>query len=304
MGLLTGRVVLVTGAGRGLGRAHALELARQGATVVVNDLGVTLTGDPQPGPSPAESVVAEIAATGGAAMADHTSVSDWSGIEALIPRITERCGRLDAVVNNAGFLRDKMLTSMSEDDFDRVLEVHVKGTFVVSRHACAHWRALAKAGERVSGRIVNTTSGAGLWGNVGQTNYAAAKSAIVGMTTVIALEMERYGVTANAISPIAATRMTQSAGMVDDDHASSWDPMDPANASPVVAWLASEESGWLSGAVLRIDGDAVSRVDGPQVSRTFHGAPGRAVNAEELGTALRSLYGTCPAGLLTRQSFD
>jgi NAD(P)-dependent dehydrogenase (short-subunit alcohol dehydrogenase family) len=304
MALLTGRVVLVTGAGRGLGRAHALELARLGATVVANDLGVTLTGDPQPGPSPAESVVAEIASIGGDAMADHTSVSDWTGIEALVQRITERCGRLDAVVNNAGFLRDKMLTSMSEDDFDRVLEVHVKGTFVVSRHACAHWRALAKAGAPVSGRIVNTTSGAGLWGNVGQTNYAAAKSAIVGMTTVIALEMERHGVTANAISPIAATRMTQSAGMVDDHEPSSWDPMDPANASPVVAWLVSEESGWLSGAILRIDGDAVSRVDGPEISRTFHGTPGRAVNAEELGTALRSLYGTFPAGLQTRQSFD
>ena len=303
MSFLGDRVVLVTGGGRGLGRAHALELARHGATVVVNDLGVTLDGERQPGPSPAESVVAEIAACGGIAIADHTSVSDWAGVEALVSRIVERCGGLDAVVNNAGVLRDRMLTSMSEADFDRVLDVHVKGTFVVTRHACAHWRAIAKAGRPVSGRVVNTTSGAGLWGNVGQANYAAAKAAIVGMTTVVALEMERYGVTANTISPIAATRMTQSAGMAHDHDGSAWDPMDPANASPVVAWLVSEESGWLSGAILRVDGDAVSRVDGHQITRTFQATPGTAMRSAELGTAIRKLYGTLPEGLPARGSF-
>jgi NAD(P)-dependent dehydrogenase (short-subunit alcohol dehydrogenase family) len=295
--MLEGRVVLVTGAGRGLGRAHALELARHGATVVVNDLGVTLSGEREGGPSPAESVVADIAAAGGSAMADATSVTDWDGVEALIARVVERYGRLDAVVNNAGFLRDKMLTSMSEDDFDQVLQVHVKGTFVVTRHACAHWRTQAKAGEPVSGRIVNTTSGGGLWGTVGQANYGAAKSAIAGMTTIVALEMERYGVTANAISPIAATRMTQSAGMVEADAPVGWDRLDPGNASPVVAWLASEDSGWLSGAILRIDGNTVSRVDGYHLNGSYSSQSGQAVTTEELRTAVRRLYGTFPKGL-------
>lgn len=297
MPVLDGRVVLVTGAGRGLGRAHALELARAGATVVVNDLGVSLRGEDEPGPSPAESVVAEIEAMGGTASADGTSVTDWEGIESLVARVVERYGHLDAVVNNAGFLRDKMLTSMSESDFDDVLQVHVKGTFVVTRHACAHWRAVAKAGGTVSGRIVNTTSGAGLWGNVGQANYGAAKSAIAGMTTIVALEMERYGVTANAISPIAATRMTQSAGIVDDAPADGWDRLDPANASPVVAWLVSEQSGWLSGAILRIDGETVSRVDGYHLNGSYRSQGGEAVTLDELGTAVRKLYGTFPKGL-------
>jgi NAD(P)-dependent dehydrogenase (short-subunit alcohol dehydrogenase family) len=295
--MLDGRVAIVTGAGRGLGRAHALELARHGATVVVNDLGVTLRGERDDGPSPAESVVAEITAAGGIAMADDTSVTDWDGIEALIARVVDRYGRLDAVVNNAGFLRDKMLTSMSEDDFDRVLQVHVKGTFVVTRHACAHWRTLAKAGQPVSGRVVNTTSGAGLWGTVGQANYGAAKSAIAGMTTIIALEMERYGVTANAISPIAATRMTQSAGMADDVAPGTWDRLDAGNASPVVAWLASEDSGWLSGAILRIDGDTVSRVDGYHLNGSYRSRSGEAVTIDELPTAVRRLYGAFPKGL-------
>jgi NAD(P)-dependent dehydrogenase (short-subunit alcohol dehydrogenase family) len=295
--MLDGRVVIVTGAGRGLGRAHALELARHRATVVVNDLGVTLGGESELGPSPADAVVEEITAAGGNAMADGTSVTDWDGIEALIARVVERFGRLDAVVNNAGFLRDKMLTSMSEDDFDQVLHVHVKGTFVVTRHACAHWRSLAKAGEPVSGRVVNTTSGAGLWGTVGQANYGAAKSGIAGMTTIIALEMERYGVTANAISPIAATRMTQSVGMADDVAPGTWDRLDAGNASPVVAWLASEDSSWLSGAILRIDGDTVSRVDGYHLNGSYNSQSGEAVTVEELPTAVRRLYGAFPKGL-------
>jgi NAD(P)-dependent dehydrogenase (short-subunit alcohol dehydrogenase family) len=304
VGLLDERVVIVTGAGRGLGRAHALELAHRGAIVVVNDLGVALDGELDSEASPAESVVAEIEAAGGTAMADGTSVTDWTAIEALVARVVERFGRLDAVVNNAGFLRDRMLTSMSEADFDAVLEVHVKGTFVLTRHACSHWRAVAKAGEAVSGRIVNTTSGAGLWGTVGQANYAAAKSAIAGMTTVIALEMERYGVTANAISPIAATRMTRSAGMVDDDDDATWDPLDPANASPVVAWLVSEEAGWLSGAVLRIDGNVVSRVDGHHVSSSFRPPTDGPVAADELGPVLRRLYGLLPTGLFGRDQYQ
>ena len=297
MTTLDGRVAIITGAGRGLGRSHALELARHGATVVVNDLGVGLAGEHEAGGSPAESVVAEIEAFGGTAMADGTSVTDWSGIEALVTRVLQRYGRLDAVVNNAGFLRDRMLTSMTEAEFDAVLEVHVKGTFVLTRHACAYWRAQAKAGDTVTGRIVNTTSGAGLWGNIGQTNYGAAKSAIAGMTTIIAMEMARYGVTANAISPIAATRMLASSDIVDDADEGAWSRLDPANASPVVAWLTSVDSGWLSGAVLRIDGDTVSRVDGYHLNGSYASTSGEAVTFDELGTGIRQLYGALPKGL-------
>ncbi|HEX6659488.1 MAG TPA: SDR family NAD(P)-dependent oxidoreductase, partial [Ilumatobacter sp.] len=237
MGILDGRVVIVTGAGRGLGREHALELARHGATVVVNDLNVSLTGAAEDVPSPADEVVAEIEAMGGAAAANGASVSDWNAMEALVRDTVERFGDLHAVVNNAGFLRDRMLTSMSEDDFDAVIGVHLKGTFTVTRHACSYWREQAKAGKPVSGRVVTTTSGAGLWGNVGQTNYASAKAAIAMFTTITALEVQRFGVTANCISPIAATRMLGSIGI--EVGSDGWDPRDPSNASPVVAWLCS-----------------------------------------------------------------
>ena len=263
MGLLDGRVVIVTGGGRGLGRAHCLELAAAGATVVVNDLGVGVRGeageDERP---PAELVVEEIEAGGGTACADLTSVADWDGMEALVARTVDTYGALHAVVNNAGMLRDRMLTSLTEDDFDAVIGVHLKGTFGLTRHACAHWRELAKAGEAVSGRVVTTTSGAGLWGNVGQTNYGAAKAAIAMFTKTVALEMERYGVTANSLSPIAATRMTMSTPLLaaardgGDGVEAGWDPLDPANASPVVAWLCSEFAGYMTGQSIVIDGGA------------------------------------------------
>lgn len=298
MALLDGKVVLVTGAGRGLGRSQALELARHGATVVVNDLGVTLAGDPDDGPSVARAVADEIEAAGGAAMADETSVADWDGIESLVARVVERHGHLDAVVNNAGFLRSQPLTSMTEAEFDDVLEVHLKGTFTVTRHACAHWRARAEAGERVSARVVNTTSGAGLWGSPGQLNYSTAKSAIAGLTVVAALEMAEYGVTVNAISPIASTRMTTGTYIVGGgDAGSGWDRLDPANASSVVSWLVSDDSGWLSGAILRIEGDTVSRVDGYHVNGSYRSRGGAGVTVEELPQAVRQLFGALPKGL-------
>jgi NAD(P)-dependent dehydrogenase (short-subunit alcohol dehydrogenase family) len=298
MGILDGRVVIVTGAGRGLGREHALELARHGATIVVNDLNVTLTGAAEESPSPADEVVAEIEALGGAAVANGASVSDWNAMEALVHDTVERFGDLHAVVNNAGFLRDRMLTSMSEDDFDAVIGVHLKGTFTVTRHACSYWREQAKAGRPVSGRIVTTTSGAGLWGNVGQANYASAKAAIAMFTTITALEVQRFGVTANCISPIAATRMLGSIGI--EAGSDGWDPRDPANASPVVAWLCSERSGWLTGQILRIDGNTLMRVGGYAIDGEYASQSGERLTVEELDLGVAKLYGTFPQGLVIK----
>ncbi len=300
MGLLDGRVVIVTGGGRGLGRAHALELARHGATVVINDLGVSLRGDAdESGRSPADDVVDEITSIGGTAVTNGASVSDWDAMEALVRDTVEQFGDLHAVVNNAGFLRDRMLTSMTEDDFDAVIDVHLKGTFTVTRHACGYWREQGKAGKPVSGRIVNTTSGAGLWGNVGQANYASAKAAIAMLTTITAMEMQRYGVTANALSPIAATRMLAAIGM-DADDSGAWDRLDPANASPLVAWLCSEESGWLSGAVLRVDGHKLQRVGGYTIDGTYESKSGEGLTVEELSLGARLLFGAHPVGLVIK----
>jgi len=299
MGLLDGRVVIVTGAGRGLGRAHALELARNGAIVVVNDLNVSLQGQAEvDGPSPADEVVAEIEAMGGTAVTNGSSVSDWNAMEALVADTVERFGDLHAVVNNAGFLRDRMMTSMSEQDFDAVIEVHLKGSFTVARHACSYWRTQEKAGKPVSGRIVNTTSGAGLWGNVGQANYASAKAGIAMMTVIEAMEMQRYGVTANCISPIAATRMLGSIGM--EGGSDGWDRLDPENASPVVAWLCSEESGWLTGQVLRVDGHKLIKVGGYTIDAEYESKSGEMLTVEELSVGVRKLFGVFPPGLVIK----
>jgi NAD(P)-dependent dehydrogenase (short-subunit alcohol dehydrogenase family) len=300
MGVLDRRVVIVTGAGRGLGREHALALAREGAIVVVNDLGVSLRGDAEKGArSPAEEVVDEIEAIGGVAVANGASVSDWESMEGLIRDTVEKFGDLHGVVNNAGFLRDRMITSMTEDDFDSVINVHLKGTFTLLRHACAYWREQHKAGRPVSGRIVNTTSGAGLWGNVGQANYAPAKAGIAMLTTVAAMEAERYGVTVNCISPIAATRMLGSIGM--SASGDGWDRLDPANASPVVAWLCSEESGWLTGQILRVDGNTLIRVGGYSIGDSLPSASGEALTVDELRTGVRKLYGAYPQGLVIKK---
>ena len=297
MGMLDGRVVIVTGGGRGIGRSHALELAARGATVVVNDVGVDLRGEAT-GDGPARDVVGEIEAAGGRAMPDTTSVTDFNGVRTLVERTVDAFGRLDGVVNNAGIVRDKMLTSMSEDDFDLVLTVHLKGTFNLTRHAGEHWRSVAKAGGEVTGRIVNTTSGTGLFGNVGQANYGAAKAAIANLTVITAMEMERYGVTANAISPLARTRMTESLASVQDGFG-GWDRYDPANSSPVVAWLTSAASGWLSGAVLRVDGNTVQRVQGWQVDgrASYRSRTGERLDADELDRGVRLAFGVLPGGL-------
>jgi NAD(P)-dependent dehydrogenase (short-subunit alcohol dehydrogenase family) len=295
MSMLDGRVVIVTGGGRGLGRAHCLELASHGATVVVNDLP---GGD---GSDPAKEVVAEIEALGGTAVADSTSVSDFDGVAGMVQRTVSQFGQLDGVVNNAGILRDKMLTSMSEADFDDVIAVHLKGSFNVSHHACVYWRAEGKAGKPVAGRIVNTTSGAGLWGNVGQVNYATAKAGLVAMTTVTAMEMGRYGVTANVVSPIARTRMTADLSLGWDEQGEGFDRLDPANTSPAVAWLVSAESGWLTGAVLRVDGDTIMRVKGYQMDDVvrYRTAADTKLDATKLDTGMRKAFGVQPGGIPT-----
>ncbi len=307
MGLLDGKVAIVTGGGRGLGRAHCLALAAHGAAVVVNDPGAGLHGessDQNPVP-PAEAVVAEITAAGGRAVPDHSCVTDWAATEKLITLAVTEFGRLDVVVNNAGILRDRMLFSMTEDDFDAVIAVHLKGTFAMTRHACAYWREEAKRGISHGRRIINTTSGTGLFGLVGQANYGAAKAGIVSLTTITALEMARYGVTANAIAPIALTRMTDGfAGVAvpnpgpDGQVPPGFDPQDPANASGLVVYLASEAASWLTGQVFRVHGSRVQRLRGWRSAGEYRSKSGGAVEPEELITGLPEVYGTAPAGRL------
>ena len=297
--MLDGKVAIVTGGGRGLGRAHCLALAEAGATVVVNDLGAGLHGE-QTGESPADEVVAEIGKLGGTALSNHSSVSDWAASQALVNDTVGEFGRLDIVVNNAGIVRDRMLFSMTEADFDAVIDVHLKGTFALTRHACAYWRAASKRGERIAGRVINTTSGTGLFGNAGQANYGAAKAGIAGLTVITALEMRRYGVTANAISPIAATRMTADLPIGTSDSATAaFDPRDPANASGVVVYLASDAAAWLTGQVLRIDGNKVNRLRGWTIAGVHTSRSGLAVTADELVEALPELYGAAPSGRAT-----
>jgi NAD(P)-dependent dehydrogenase (short-subunit alcohol dehydrogenase family) len=298
MALLTGRVAIVTGGGRGIGREHCLELARHGARVVVVDPGVGVRGE-STDEDPADQVVSEIAAMGGEAYAEKGSVADWSTCERIVSAAVDRFGRLDAVVNNAGILRDRMITSMTEDDFDAVIAVHLKGTFQMTKHACDHWRSLAKAGEGSGGRIINTTSGAGFGGNIGQASYAAAKGGIISLTLTTALEMARYDVTANAVSPVARTRMSADLSSFGSGipAVDGFDPLDPGLISPVVAYLASSHSDWLSGQVLRVEGNTLVRMEGWRKGETYRSRSGKRLEAEELLAGVRLAYGTFPSGV-------
>ncbi len=258
---LDGRVVIVTGAARGLGRAHALAFAGAGARVVVNDLGVERDGSGGTS-EPAEEVVSEIRARGGEAVANAADVADWDQAAAMVDQALATWGRLDTLVCNAGFLRDRMLVQMSERDWDDVVRVHLKGHFVCSRHAVAHWRARAKAGDVPEARVVNTSSGAGLMGSIGQGNYAAAKAAIALLTIQQAAEWSRYGIRVNAVAPDARTRMT--AGVFYDEQAPpGWDPKDPANVSPLVVWLGSADCD-VTGRVFEVTGGQLNVCDGWQ----------------------------------------
>jgi NAD(P)-dependent dehydrogenase (short-subunit alcohol dehydrogenase family) len=255
MGLLDGKIAIVTGAGHGIGRGHALELAKHGARIVVNDLGSSVTGE---GASQdADLTVKLIEQRGGEAIANYGDVSDEEQSGEMIQQAVDTWGRLDILVNNAGIVRDSVIWNMPVSDFDAVMKVHVRGTWLPCHHAAKHFRSRSQAGEMFTGRIINTISGAGLVGNFGQTNYATAKAAIAGLTQTLSLELYKLGVTVNAIGPAGATRITgtmPNAPKViepDDVPDDEFNPMDPSVSSPVVAWLASDESQLVTGQVIR-----------------------------------------------------
>jgi len=269
---LTGKVAIVTGAGRGIGRAHALALAAAGATVVVNDLGGSLGGEGTDA-SPAQQVVAEIEATGGKAVANGENVADYAGAGRLVQQTVDQLGRLDILVNNAGILRDRMLVNMTEAEWDAVINVHLKGHFSPTQHAATYWRERSKAGEEVRGRVINTASPSGVFGNVGQANYGAAKAGIAAFTLIAAQELGRYGVTVNCIAPNARTRMTEDTFDM-GDAPEGFDPLDPANNSVVVVALCADEAQGITGQVFHVWGGAVNALRGWSSGELFESQDG------------------------------
>jgi NAD(P)-dependent dehydrogenase (short-subunit alcohol dehydrogenase family) len=261
-GINEGRVVVITGAGRGIGRGHALEFASQGAKVVVNDLGAEVDGSGR-SEGPAGQVVDEITAMGGQAVANGDDISDVEGAQRLIATAIDTFGGLDVLVNNAGILRDRMLVNMTVDEWDAVIRVHLRGTFAPMRAAVEYWRNRSKAGETNDARIINTTSPSGIYGNVGQTNYGAAKAGIASLTVIAAMELGRYGVTVNAIAPAALTRMTENLGdALLGTSESEFDVNDPDNIAPLVVWLGSPESKDITGRVFNVYGGHISVAEG------------------------------------------
>lgn len=261
-GLCEGRVVVITGAGRGIGREHALAFAKEDARIVVNDLGGATDGSGSDA-GPAQQVVEELRALGAEAIANTDNVADWDGAQRLIASALDTFGALDVVVNNAGILRDRMFVNMTPEEWDSVIAVHLRGTFAVSRHAVDYWRARAKAGEMNDARIINTSSPSGIFGNIGQANYGAAKAGIATFTQILADELQRLGVTVNAIAPIARTRMTENLAELMESmtegsaDAGGFDPFDPGNISPLVVWLGSAESAGVTGRVFTVGGDEI-----------------------------------------------
>ena len=260
--LLDGKVAIVTGSGRGIGREEALMMAKHGAKVVVNDLGAHFDGTGQSNATPAQEVVAEIKKAGGQAVANGDSVADFKSAKRIIQCALDTFGKVNIVVNNAGILRDRMIFNMAEEDWDAVIAVHLKGTFNMCRHACEYWREEHKKGNQLNGRIINTSSDAGLIGNVGQSNYGAAKAAVAAMAIIIGHEMKKYGVTANAIAPVARTRLTvdatpSTAALMGKPKAGEFDVFSPANVAPIVAWLASDDAAAVNGQVFRVGGTSV-----------------------------------------------
>ena len=264
-GMCEGRICIITGAGRGIGREYALMLAEQGAKVVVNDLGGARDGTSADA-GPAQEVVEEIKGMGGEAVANGDDVSDFAAAGRLIQSAVDAFGGLDVVINNAGILRDRMLTNMTEAEWDAVIKVHLKGTFAPSHHAAAYWRERAKAGETNDARLINTTSVSGIYGNPGQTNYGAAKMGIAGFTIIASLELGRYGVTANAIAPAALTRLTEDLGMGQASDEQK-EMMSPGWIAPIVTWLASTQSAGVTGRVFEASGGVLA------VAESWHRGP-------------------------------
>ena len=285
--LCEGRVVIVTGAGRGIGRAHAMELARHGAKVVVNDIGAEADGRGYSS-GPASEVVEAIVRMGGDAIANGDDVADFKGAKRLIDSAIETWGRLDALVNNAGFLRDRMFVSTNEEEWDAVIRVHLRGHYAPAHHAAVYWRDLAKKGKPLDARLINTSSGAGLLGSVGQGTYSAAKAGIAALTLVQAAELGRYGVTANAIAPAARTRMTEEVfAKTMKKPENGFDAMSPDNVAPLVAWLASADSKGITGQVFEIAGGRISIAEGWREGPAFD--RGARWEAAELGGTVREL---------------
>lgn len=282
MGVCDGRVAIVTGAGRGLGRAHALALAQQGAKVIVNDLGSAATGEGTDA-TPAEAVVSEIRAMGGEAVVDTSDAASWAGAQQMVDTAVDRWGRLDIVVNNAGILRDRMLINMTEDEWDSVVHVHMKSTFAVTNRAAQFWRGQSKAGNQPDARVINTTSHSGLYCNVGQANYAAAKAGIASFSIVAARELARYGVTVNAIAPRATTRMTEGLRQWDEE---ALRMRDPQWVAALVAWLAGPGSKDISGRVFEAWGYGITVAESWQ-----HGATADpSLDPSELGPRIMEIH--------------
>jgi NAD(P)-dependent dehydrogenase (short-subunit alcohol dehydrogenase family) len=265
MGLLDGKVAIVTGAGNGVGRGEAIELADQGAKVVVNDLGGARDGTSADA-GPAQEVVDEIKGMGGEAIANTDDVSDFDAAGRMVQSAVDTFGGLDVVINNAGILRDRMLTNMTEAEWDAVIKVHLKGTFAPSHHAAAYWRERSKAGETNDARLINTASVSGIYGNPGQTNYGAAKMGIAGFTIIASLELGRYGVTVNAIAPAALTRLTEDLGMGQASDEMK-EMMSPRWVAPIVTWLASTQSAGVTGRVFEASGGVLA------VAESWHRGP-------------------------------
>jgi len=301
MGMLDGKVAIVTGAGHGIGRGHAMELARHGAKVVVNDLGGSVNGEGQG--RDADLTVDIIKDRGGEAIPNFADVADYEAAGAMVQQAVDTWGHLDVLVNNAGIVRDGAIWNMSEADFDAVLRVHVKGSWAPCHWAARHWRDRAKAGETFTGRVINTTSGAGLVGNFGQTNYATAKAGLTGLTQTLSLELAKLGVTVNCVGPAAATRITATMPGApeviepEDVPEDEWNRMDPAVSSPLVAWLASDGSQHVTGQVIRAVAENIiwmkGWTDGPTLSNG-----GKRWDATTLGAKLATdIFGTRAPGL-------
>ncbi|HEY2814751.1 MAG TPA: SDR family NAD(P)-dependent oxidoreductase [Acidimicrobiales bacterium] len=304
MGLLDGKIAIVTGAGRGIGRGEALELASQGAKVVVNDLGGSHTGEGAD-KTPADHVVDIIKGRGGDAISNYDDVSDWGGAENLVNSAIEAFGGLDIVVNNAGILRDASIVKMTEQDFDSVLSVHLKGTFNMTHFAGGYWQTESKEGRKRRAAIVNTVSSAGLQGNRGQANYGAAKAGIAALTVITALEMGRSGVRANAIAPGGATRMVAAAmpqiqvTEADQVDEGEFNRLNPGNSAPMVAWLASDEAMHVTGQVFRAVGDSITHYVGWTLGTEITTPKGpRKWDPAEIGDQVNaSIFGCRPGGL-------